>query len=110
MSSGTGVNPYESMSEAEKAEEMSEAMVYLGVDFETAIEDLRGVVSAHVTAGLDDYETDTFQHIRTVANNGITLALDVEGATIEIVDTDNENAEEYKDALDALDLKINDIT
>lgn len=109
MSNGTGVNPYEAMSAAETAEEMSEAMVYLGVDFEAAIEDLRSAVSKHVSPGLDDYELDTFEHIRAVARNGIALALNVQGADIEIVDTDHENAESYQEGLDALDIQINDI-
>ncbi|WP_431870318.1 hypothetical protein [Nocardiopsis eucommiae] len=107
MSDEAGVNPFASLSKAELAEEMSEAMVYLGVDFETAVDDLRGVVSRHVTAGLGDFETDTFQHIRSVADHGIGLAMNVQGATIEIVDTDHENAEAYQEGLEALDLQIN---
>lgn len=109
MSNETGVNPYESMPEALKAEEMSEAMVYLGINFQEAIESLRGSVSPEVVPGLNDYEIDTFQHIRAVADNGISLALNVQGATIRIVDTDHENAEAYQEGLDALDIKINDI-
>ncbi|WP_431870466.1 hypothetical protein [Nocardiopsis eucommiae] len=110
MSTEAGVNPYESMPAAERAEEMSEAMVYLGIDFQTTIDDLRGVVSPEVVPGLNDYEVDTFQHIRSVADNGIALALNVQGATIDIVDTDHENAEAYQEGLEALNLKINDIT
>lgn len=110
MSTEAGVNPYESMPAAQRAEEMSEAMVYLGVDFQTAIEDLRRVVSPEVVPGLNDYEVDTFQHIRAVADNGIALALNVQGATINIIDTDHENSEAYQDGLDALNLKINDIS
>lgn len=109
MSAGTGVNPYEAMSAADKAEEMSESMVYLGVNFETAIEDLRGAVSTHVSPGLDEYELDTFEHIRTVANNGIALAMNVQGADIEILDADHENAESYQEGLEALDIRINDV-
>lgn len=110
MSDSTGVNPYEAMSEAQRAEEMSEAMVYLGVDFEAAIEDLRGAVSEHVSPGLNDYEADTFEHIRSIARNGISLAVNVQGADIEIVDSDHENADSYRDALDVLDIQINEIS
>ncbi|MFD6949487.1 hypothetical protein A6A08_05125 [Nocardiopsis sp. TSRI0078] len=110
MSAGTGVNPYEAMSEADKAEEMSESMVYLGIDFEAAVEDLRGAVSSHVAAGLDDYEVATFEHIQAVARNGIALAVNVQGADIEILDTDHENSESYQEGLEALDIRINDVS
>ena len=109
MSDVAGVNPYEAMSAAEQAEEMAEAMIYLGIDFETVAEDLHGAVSTYVSPGMEDYEIDTFEHIRIVANNSIGLALNVQGANIDIVDTDHENADTYQEALDALDFQINDL-
>ncbi|WP_017570681.1 hypothetical protein [Nocardiopsis halotolerans] len=107
MTSGTGVNPTEAMSEAQEAEALAEAMVFLGTDFEAAIEGLVGAVSEHVTGGLDDYELDTMTHIRRVAENGINLAQNVQGADLAIADTDSENADEYQEGLEALDIQIN---
>lgn len=103
----TGVNPVDAMSEAQEAEALAEAMVYLGTGFETAVEDLRAAVSKHVTGGLDDYEVDTMTRIRRVAENGINLAQNVQGADLAIADTDHENADEYQEGLDALGIQIN---
>ncbi|NYJ34040.1 hypothetical protein [Nocardiopsis aegyptia] len=95
------------MSEATQAEEMAEAMVYLGVDFEAAVADLRGAVSSHVSPGLDDYEANSFEHIRAVATSGIALAQNVQGADLSITDADHESADEFQEGLDALDIQIN---
>nr|WP_218909781.1 hypothetical protein [Nocardiopsis sinuspersici] len=95
------------MSEAQEAEALAEAMVFLGTDFEAAVEGLVGAVSEHVTGGLEDYEIDTVTHIRRVAENGISLAQNVQGADLAITDTDHENAEEYQEGLEALDIQIN---
>jgi hypothetical protein len=95
------------MSEATLAEEMAEAMVYLGVEFEAAVEGLRGAVSSHVSPGLDDYEVDSFEHLRAVAASGIALAQNVQGADLSITDADHESAEEFQEGLEALDIQIN---
>ena len=42
-----------------------------------------------------------------MAQNEINLAQRVQGAKLEIVDADHENAEEYADALEELDIVIN---
>ncbi|ASU56927.1 MULTISPECIES: hypothetical protein [Nocardiopsis] len=107
MSGSTGVNPVDAMSEAQEAEALAEAMVFLGTDFEAAVEGLTGAVSEHVTGGLDDYDLDTMEHIRRVAQNGINLAQNVQGADLAITDTDHENAEEYQEGLESLDIRIN---
>lgn len=107
MPDDTGVNPIEAMNEAQEAEALSEAMVFLGVDFEAAVETLKDAVSEHVTGGLDDYELDTMDHIRKVAQNGIALAVNVQGADLAITDTDHESADEFQDGLEALDIQIN---
>ncbi|NYH55753.1 hypothetical protein HNR06_005342 [Nocardiopsis arvandica] len=107
MTNEAGVNPVEAMSEAQEAEALAEAMVFLGTDFEAAVEGLVGAVSEHVTGGLEDYEIDTVTHIRRVAENGISLAQNVQGADLAITDTDHENAEEYQEGLEALDIQIN---
>lgn len=107
MSAESGVNPLEAMNEAEAAEALAEAMVFLGVDFENASESLRAAVSTHVTLGLDTFEGDTHGHIKRVAQNGVNLAQNVQSADLAIVDTDHENAEAYQEGLEALDIKIN---
>jgi hypothetical protein len=107
VSSGTGVNPVEAMSEAEEAEALAEAMVFLGTDVEAAVEGLAAAVSEHVSSGLADYELDTMEHIRRVAQNGINLARNVQGADLAITDSDHESAEEYQEGLEALDIQIN---
>ncbi|MFJ9556915.1 hypothetical protein ACIRPH_24155 [Nocardiopsis sp. NPDC101807] len=107
MSSGTGVNPVEAMSEAEEAEALAEAMVFLGTDFEAAVEGLVSAVSEHVSPGLADYELDAMEHIRRVAQNGINLAQNVQGADLAITDSDHESAERYQEGLEALDIRIN---
>jgi hypothetical protein len=73
VSGPTGVNPVDAMSEAQEAEALAEAMVFLGTDFEAAVEGLTGAVSEHVAGGLDDYDLDTMEHIRRVAQNGVNL-------------------------------------
>jgi division protein CdvB (Snf7/Vps24/ESCRT-III family) len=107
VSNEAGVNPVEAMSESQEAEALAEAMVFLGTDFEAAVEGLAAAVSEHVAGALDDYGLDTMTHIRRVAENGINLAQNVQGADLAIADTDHENAEEYQEGLEALDLQIN---
>ncbi|WP_082166824.1 hypothetical protein [Nocardiopsis sp. RV163] len=107
MSGSIGVNPVDAMSEAQEAEALAEAMVFLGTDFEAAVEGLTAAVSEHVTGGLDDYGLDTMEHIRRAAQNGIDLAQNVQGADLAITDTDHENAEEYQEGLESLDIQIN---
>ncbi|WP_116243839.1 hypothetical protein [Nocardiopsis sp. FIRDI 009] len=105
--SESGVNPVEAMSEAEQAEALSEAMVYLGTDLEAITSELRSAVSEHVSPGVSDFEDTTLEHISRVAQNGINLAQNVQGADLAITDTDHENAEEYQEGLEALDIQIN---
>jgi division protein CdvB (Snf7/Vps24/ESCRT-III family) len=107
VSGPIGVNPVDAMSQAQEAEALAEAMVFLGTDFEAAVEGLTGAVSEHVSGGLDDYGLDTMERIRGVARNGINLAQNVQGADLAITDTDHENAEEYREGLESLDIQIN---
>lgn len=108
MRDEVGVNAIQAMTEAQEAEALAEAMTFLGVDLEAAVEDLRAAASSHVSGGLDDYEADTHSVVSTVAQNGIALAENIQGADLEIVDADHENADEYRDALDNLNIVIND--
>ncbi|WP_116246072.1 hypothetical protein [Nocardiopsis sp. FIRDI 009] len=107
MSGGeAGGNPYDSMSAASKAEAMVEELVYLGLDFQNAIEEMSGAASTYVSSGLDDYSLQTVENISAVVENGIALASNVEGANISILDTDHESAEEVREGLDALDIEL----
>jgi hypothetical protein len=108
MTSGeAGSNPYESMSAAAKAEAMLESMVYIGIDFEGAVEELTGAVSSYVRSGLSDYSESTTENLSAVVQNGIALASNVEGANTSILDADYESAEEVREGLEALDIPIN---
>ncbi|MEU3026022.1 hypothetical protein ACFW3Z_13880 [Nocardiopsis alba] len=107
MSGEAGVNPIEAMSEAEQAEALAEAMVFLGRDLELITAELRSAVSEYVSPAVGDYEDETILHLGQVAQNGIDLAQNVQGADLAIVDTDHENAEKYQEGLDALDIQIN---
>ncbi|QVJ00965.1 hypothetical protein KGD82_21925 [Nocardiopsis eucommiae] len=107
MSGEAGVNPVEAMSEAEQAEALAEAMVFLGRDLELITSDLRAAVSEHVSPAIGDYEEETVLHLGQVAQNGINLAQNIQGADLAIADTDHENAEEFQEGLEALDIQIN---
>jgi 2-keto-3-deoxy-6-phosphogluconate aldolase len=107
MSSEAGVNPVEAMSEAEQAEALAEAMVYLGVDLEEITSTLTDAVSQYVSPAIGDYGSDTLEHLGRVARNGVNLAQNVQGADLAIVDADHESADEFQEGMDALDIQIN---
>ena len=108
MSTGeAGSNPYDSMSEASKAEAMVESIVYLGVDFEGVVEELNSSVSIYVKPGLGDFSERMMENLSLVVESGISLAQNVEGANLAILDTDHESAEQVSEGLSALDIPIN---
>lgn len=92
-------SPYESMSEAAKAEEMVEQLIFLGSDFRGAMDDMREAASKYVSASLSEYEESTVDALSLVVDSGINLASDVEGANLEILDSDSASAEEVDAAL-----------
>lgn len=92
-------NPYESMSDAAKAEEMVEQLIFLGTDFKGAMEDMRDAASTYVSSALSQYEEDTVEALSLVVESGINLASDVEGANLTILESDSASAEEVDAAL-----------
>lgn len=92
-------NPYESMSEASKAEEMVEQLIYLGTDFRGVMDDIGEAASKYISGGLETYEEDTVDSLTAVVDSGINLASDVEGANLTILDSDSASAESVDTAL-----------
>lgn len=106
MSNETGVNS-DAVPEADSAEELAETMVLLGPKFEGIIEDLQGAVSTYVASGLTSYGDNSLLDIQETARSGVALAQNVKGSALEIAATDTDNAEEFREAAEELDIPIN---
>ncbi|MEU3231810.1 hypothetical protein ACFV4I_10950 [Nocardiopsis alba] len=90
------------MNEADKAGEMVEQLIFLGTDFRGAMDDMREAASEYVSASLSEYEESTVDALSAVVDSGMNLASDVEGASLTILDTDSESAEDVDAALNDL--------
>ncbi|WP_017612272.1 hypothetical protein [Nocardiopsis salina] len=106
MSDETGVN-VDALPEAEAAELLAETMALLGGRFEEIMENLHGPVSSYVTSGLSTYEDNSLEDIQTTARSGIALAQNVQGSVLEIAATDTDNADEFREGLEELDIPVN---
>ncbi|WP_017545693.1 MULTISPECIES: hypothetical protein [Nocardiopsis] len=106
MSDEAGVS-VDALPQAEAAELLAETMALLGGRFETILESLRGPVSSYVTSGLSTYGDNTLEDIQATARSGIALAQNVQGSVLEIAATDSENADEFREGLEELDIPIN---
>ncbi len=106
MSDEAGVS-VDALPEAEAAEMLAETMALLGGRFETILESLHGPVSSYVTSGLSTYGDNALEDIQATARSGIALAQNVQGSVLEIAATDSENADEFREGLEELDIPIN---
>jgi len=97
----------EALPEAEAAELLAETMALLGGRFEVTVDDLREPASSYVSSALSDYLENTLENIQKTARSGIALAQDVQGSVLEITATDSDSAEEFREALEDLDIPIN---
>jgi hypothetical protein len=62
-------------------------------DLEEITSALTDAVSQYVSPAVDDYGSDTLEHLGRVARNGVNLAQNVQGADLAIVDADHESAD-----------------
>lgn len=92
MSDEAGVT-VDALPEAEAAEMLAETMAPLGGRFEEIVENLNGPVSSYVTSGLSTHKEDTLE--------------DVQGSVLEIAATDDDNADEFREGLEELDVPVN---
>lgn len=106
MSDEAGVT-VDALPEAEAAEMLAETMALLGGRFEEIVEDLHGPVSSYVSSGLSSYKENTLEEVQATARSGIALAQDVQGSVLEIAATDTENADEFCEGLEDLDIPVN---
>lgn len=106
MSNEAGVT-VDALPEAEAAEMLAETMALLGGRFEEIMGDLHGPVSPYVTSALSTYEENTLEDIQATARSGIALAQDVQGSVLEISATDTENADEFREGLEDLNIPVN---
>jgi|SRR5690625_4691846 len=106
MSNETGVT-VDALPEAEAAEMLAETMALLGGRFEEIVESLHGPVSSYVSSGLSTYGDNTLEDIQATARSGIALAQDVQGSVLEIAATDNENADEFREGIEELNIPVN---
>lgn len=107
MSSEAGVNPVEAMNEAEQAEELAIRSASAAPELEALMENLTPAVSSYVSPGLSSLDIKLFDNISQLAQNSVNLAQDVQGADLEIAAADHENAEEFREGTDILDIPIN---
>lgn len=101
---GTSVD---ALPEAEAAELLAETMALLGGRFETTVEGMSAPASSYVSSALSDYLENTLENIQKTARSGISLAQDVQGSVLEIAATDSENAEEFREGIEELDIPVN---
>lgn len=101
-----GVN-VEALPKAEAAELLAETMARLGGRFGEIAVSLSYNVSQHVNGGLHDYCENTLMDIQATARSGIALAQDVQGSVLETVATDTDNAEEFEEGLERLNIPVN---
>ncbi|WP_026127115.1 hypothetical protein [Nocardiopsis xinjiangensis] len=101
---GTSID---ALPEAEAAELLAETMALLGGRFETTVEDMSAPASSYVSSALSDYLENTLENIQETARSGIALAQDVQGSVLEIAATDNDNAEDFREGVEELDIPVN---
>ncbi|HLS00891.1 MAG TPA: hypothetical protein VK054_02760 [Beutenbergiaceae bacterium] len=107
MSDAVGVNPIEAMSEAEQAEELAVRTISAAPELEGIIEDLESAVSSFVVPGLTSFNIKMFDNISQLAQNSVNLAEDIQSADLEIVASDHDSADEFREGVELLDLTIN---
>lgn len=95
------------MNEAEQAEELAIRSIAAAPEFEEIMDELRPAVSTYVFTGLSNFSVETSDNISQLAQNSVNLAEDVQGANLEISATDHESADELREGVDMLDIKIN---
>ena len=101
---GTSVD---ALPEAEAAELLAETMALLGGRFEATVEDMSAPASSYVNSALSDYLENTLENIHKTARSGIALAQDVQGSVLEIAATDSDNAEEFREGIEELNIPVN---
>lgn len=106
MSNEIGMS-IEALPEAEQAELLAETMALLGGRFETTVEDMSTPASSYVGSALSDYLENTLENIQETARSGIALAQDIQGSVLEIAATDSDNAEEFREGVEELDIPVN---
>lgn len=97
----------DALPEAEAAEMLAETMALLGGRFEEIMGNLRGPVSPYIASALSTYEENTLDEVQATARSGIALAQEVQGSVLEIAATDTENADEFQEGLEDLNIPVN---